>query len=63
MADLFKIFRICPRCKGREVVDITDTTPDPDDPEPGVTTTTCPRCDGEGEIEWGRMEEMEPPGE
>ena len=60
MADIFKIFRICPRCNGDKVVSTTDTTPEPDDPESGTTTVTCPRCNGEGEIEWGRMEEMPP---
>ena len=58
MADLLKIFQICPQCKGRLVVDVTDETPEPDDPEPGVTTMECPMCDGAGEIDWGRMEEI-----
>lgn len=60
MVDLLKIFQICPRCKGEKVVTTTATTPEPDDPEPGITTTTCPRCEGEGEVEWGRMEEIPP---
>lgn len=58
MVDLLKIFRICPRCRGRKIIDTTQTTPEPDDPEPGVTTKTCPRCEGSGEIEWGRAEEV-----
>jgi ssDNA-binding Zn-finger/Zn-ribbon topoisomerase 1 len=59
MADKFVVFQICPQCKGRKVVDITQTTPEPDDPEPDVTTVTCPQCNGEGEVEWGRMEEID----
>ena len=54
--DSLDTYIICPRCKGRKVVDVTDTTPEPDDPEPGVTQIECPRCTGEGEVEFGRVD-------
>jgi len=53
MADLLKIYKICPRCHGTKAVKATlpgeDETSDVD----------CTRCDGVGEMEWGRMEETE----
>lgn len=52
-ADKLTIQEICPQCRGRGVVDVTATTPDPDDPEPGVTTMTCPMCNGEEVVDWG----------
>ena len=57
MVNVYKIFQICPQCRGRKIVDTTKTTPDPDDAEPGITTKTCPMCNGEGEVKWGRMQE------
>jgi DnaJ-class molecular chaperone len=57
MADLFKIYITCTQCKGPGIVVI---------PNPGSEGTTsyeitCPKCNGAGELEWGRMEEVEPP--
>lgn len=49
-------YSICPQCKGRKVVDVTLTTPDPDDSEPDVTEVTCPRCNGAGEVEEGKVD-------
>lgn len=54
MADTYTVYQVCPLCKGTGVINVTDTTPDPEDPEPGITTGTCPQCDGGGEVVWGR---------
>jgi len=58
MADLLKIFKICPVCQGTGITYTSLVTPDPQDGDSGVTEMTCVRCSGTGEIEWGRMEEM-----
>jgi hypothetical protein len=58
VADLFKIYKICPRCSGDGEIDSTLVTPEPDDPETAVTRITCPICNGVKEVEWGRMEEV-----
>ena len=54
-AEKQKIFKVCPLCKGSKVINITQTTPEPNDPEPNITTTDCPECLGEGHIEWGYL--------
>ena len=60
MGDILKVFKICPLCTGRRVIDVTEDSPEPNG-HGEVVTQTCPRCNGEGEIIWGRLEEAGPP--
>lgn len=50
-----KLFEICPQCRGTKVIQVTLRTPEPNDPEPGVTEVSCNQCLGEGHVEWGYL--------
>ena len=47
------IQQICPQCIGTGLINITQTTPELNDPEPNIMTTTCTTCNGDKRIDWG----------
>ena len=55
MADDYIVYKKCKDCGGTGVVTINDEPFDSGPPE----EVTCTRCNGEGKIEWGSMEEIE----
>lgn len=58
MADVYTVYRKCTICGGTGTIKVTEETVNPEDPQTGVIDGSCPKCEGEGELEWGRMTEV-----
>ena len=52
MADTYTIYRLCQICGGDGVIQTVDENGSP-------IEITCNKCDGEGSLIWGIMEEDE----
>lgn len=56
MAQLKTIYQKCRVCQGVGTIKQTLTTPEEYDPETTTMDAECPRCDGDGEYEWGTVD-------